>query len=118
VAAYFPPRGAPAAEVSGTIEPNTVREVLSQRQGEVTACWEQALQRRSGLFGGRTFRMRVGAGGQVDVAHVVANRSDREDEAEDYLLDRCVVAALRAARFPPVRGGGAEVAYSFSFEHR
>jgi hypothetical protein len=118
VAPYFPPRGGPAAEVSGTIEPLAVRDVLSERQGQVTACWEQALQRRSGLFGGRTFRLRVGAGGQVDLAHVVANRSDREDEAEDYLLDRCVAAAIRTARFPPVRGGGAEVAYSFAFERR
>lgn len=118
VAAYFPPRGGPAAEVSGTIEALAVRDVLSERQGQVTACWEQALQRRSGLFGGRTFRLRVGAGGQVDFAHVVANRSDREDEAEDYLLDRCVADAIRTARFPPVRGGGAEVAYSFAFERR
>jgi len=118
VSAYFPPRNAPMAEVAGTIEPLAVRDVLSERTGEVTACWEQALQRRSGLFGGRTFRLRVGAGGQVDYAHVVSNRSDREDEAEDYLLDRCVVDSLRTARFPPVRGGGAEVAYSFVFERR
>jgi len=118
VSAYFPPRNAPAAEVSGTIQPLAVRDVLSERTGQVTACWEEALQRRSGLFGGRTFRIRVGAGGQVDYAHVVANRSDRDDEAEDYLLDRCVAAALRTARFPPVRGGGAEVAYSFAFERR
>lgn len=118
VSAYFPPRNAPMAEVAGTIEPLAVRDVLSERMGQVTACWEQALQRRSGLFGGRTFRLRVGAGGQVDYAHVVANRSDREDEAEDYLLDRCVAGALRTVRFPPVRGGGAEVAYSFAFERR
>jgi hypothetical protein len=118
VSPYFPPRGAPSADVSGTIEPLAVSDVLSERLGPVTTCWEQALQRRSGLFGGRTFRLRVGAGGQVDFAHVVANRSDREDEAEDYLLDRCVAAALRTARFPLVRGGGAEVAYSFVFERR
>jgi len=118
VSAYFPPRNAPGAEVAGTIEPLAVRDVLSEKLGRVTTCWEEALQRRSGLFGGRTFRLRVGAGGQVDYAHVVANRSDREDEAEDYLLDRCVGAAISSARFPPVRGGGAEVAYSFVFERR
>jgi hypothetical protein len=118
VAAYFPPKNGPQAEVSGFVEPLAVREQLSSRQAQVTACWEAALGRRSGLFGGRTFRLRIGAGGQIDYAHVVANRSDREDEAEDYLLDRCVLQAISPVRFPPVRGGGAEVAYSFVFERR
>jgi len=118
VSAYFAPGTGPAADVAGTIEPAAARERLSQRRPQVTACWEKALQRRSALFGGRTFRMRVGEGGQVDFVHVVANRSDREDEAEDYLLDRCVIDALSGARFPPVPGGGAEVAYSLVFERR
>jgi hypothetical protein len=117
VAAYFAPRE--AAEVSGTLDPMVVRERMAENQPHVTGCWEAALLRRSGLFGARTFRMRVGATGEVSFAHVIANRSDRPDEAEDYLLDRCIAEGLGRVRFPPVaQGGGAEVAYSFIFARR
>lgn len=117
VAAYFAP--GEAADVSGTLEPMAVRERMAEQQASVAGCWEAALARRSGLFGARTFRMRIGTAGEVSFAHVIANRSDRADEAEDFLLDRCIAEGLSKVRFPPIaRGSGAEVAYSFIFARR
>lgn len=116
VSQYFPPRDVPV--VTGRLDPGVIRDRLSSRAGAVKACWEAALGRRSGLFGGRTFRVRVDASGAVAFSHVVANRSDQEDEAVDYLLDRCLAEAVASVRFPPVEGGGAELAYSWVFERR
>lgn len=114
VAAYFAPPDVPAGQV---LDPALAREALQLRGPQVAACWEAALARRAGLAGGRSLRLRVGPGGEVVFATVVANQSNASQEAADLLLDRCLVAAAVGARFPAM-GENADVIYSWVFAHR
>lgn len=116
VAHYFGPAGPPQPE--GTVDPMTAKERIATRQPAVAACWEEALARRAGLSGARTLRIRLTPDGGVAFAQVVANRSDRDEEAVDYLLDACLVGAISSLRLPPPGGGGGEFAYSWVFAHR
>lgn len=116
VAHYFGPPGPPSPE--GTVDPLTAKERISERQPAVSACWEAALARRAGLSGARTLRIRLTPDGAVAFTQVIANRSDRDEEAVDYLLDTCLVGAVSPLRLPPPGGGGGEFAYSWVFAHR
>ncbi len=115
VAAYFWPR---LGEPRGVLPPGQVKEALTARQPAISACWESALARRAGLFGGRSVRLRVGQDGTIQAAQVTANRSDAADEASDLLLDRCLVGALQGTRLTAPSGGDAELVYSWVFAHR
>jgi len=116
VAPYFGPPGPPQPE--GQIDPSAAKERITERQPAVSACWEAALVRRPELSGARTLRIRIGPDGAVVFGQIVANRSDREEEAADYLLDACLARAVASLHFPPPGGGGAEFAYSWVFAHR
>jgi hypothetical protein len=114
VRAYFAPGDVPAGS---PLDPAVAREALQLRGPQVAACWEAALARRAGLAGGRSLRLRVGPGGEVVFATVVANQSNSSQEAADLLFDRCLVAAAEGARFPAA-GVNADVIYSWVFAHR
>jgi hypothetical protein len=95
-----------------------VREAFQLQQDKVSACWESALVRRAGLSGGRSVRLRVAPSGEVVFGHVVSNQSNSEDEAVDFLLDKCLVEIARATRFPNASGGNADAIYSWVFARR
>lgn len=114
VAHYFP-----APELArGILDPGSVQPALLAIQADVAGCWERALRRRAGLHGGRSLRLRVAQEGTVAHAVVVPNASSALEDAADYLLDVCLVAAVGKARLPPPNGGPADVVYSWIFEHR
>lgn len=116
VAAYFPPKGATLD--AKLLDPERVRETMQLRRAEVAKCWDAALARRPGLAGGRTLRIRVGEDGRVQFATVMPNQSSAPTEASDYLLDRCLVEAIGAARFPNETGAPADTLYSWVFAAR
>lgn len=119
-------RGAPEAqgEVTGYFGPSTtpgpamdaqlVRQVIHGLQARVGVCWEAALTRRASLGGARTFRFSVDAHGEVRSAWVSAGLGDGPGAA-DYLLDQCLGATLKEARFP---GGPGEGVYTWVFASR
>ncbi len=116
VSAYFAPQGAvPQAPM---LDPQAVKDALQEKQAEVAKCWEAALARRAGLSGGRTVRIRIGANGSVEFAHVLANQSTSPEEAADFILDKCLVEAVKGARFQNATGGPADAMYSWVFAAR
>lgn len=112
VALYFAKPGLSEMPLPG----EAVHEGLAHGQAAVGACWEAALQRRAGLFGARSVRVAVDASGHVTSAQVVSNRSTSRDEAVDYLLDRCLVEAVRAVKFEA--SAPASFTYSWVFARR
>jgi hypothetical protein len=80
----------------------------------VSACWESALTRRPALGGGRSIRLRVSAAGAIEELVVVGNVSQSPRTASDYLLDQCLLGAVKSVRIP----GPGETAYSWVFAQR
>ena len=112
VAGYFLPAG-----LGTPLEPARVREAMAAAQPLVGQCWDQARQRRAGLAGGRTVRFRLDATGAVAHAAVAGNASNAPQTAADYLLDACLLRAVRqAVRIPGADGG--DSAYSWVFAER
>lgn len=116
VAFYFPAPADPPAR--GAVDTAAVQPAMLSAQPDVSACWERAVLRRASLHGGRSLRLRVAPDGSVAHATVVENESNAIEDAADYLLDQCLVAAVRKVKLPPPAGGAAEVTYSWVFEHR
>lgn len=110
VAHYFAPPSSPGR----LIDPHLVRETLRGAGPKVSACWDEALARRAGLGGGRTFRFQVNDAGQVTHAWVQGNLSEGP-VASDYLLDQCLARVLRGLHFP---GGPGEGVYTWVFAAR
>jgi hypothetical protein len=97
------------------IDPQRVHDALALTKPAVAACWETALNRRAGLNGGRTVRISIGEDGSVSQVSIAANASDARATAADYLLDQCLVQAVKGARFGP---GAGDTAYSWVFGDR
>jgi hypothetical protein len=105
---------APQAPVT-PIDPQRVHDALALAKPAIGACWEAALSRRAGLWGGRTVRISVGDDGAVMRVSIASNASDSHATAADYLLDQCLVQAVKSARFGP---GAGDTAYSWVFGDR
>ncbi len=101
VSFYFAPDTDPAAP----LDPQRVRETLREASPAVGACWNEALVRRAGLGGARTFRFRTDDEGQVTAAWVATSLGDGP-EASDWVLDRCLSQVLKRQRFAGTRGDG------------
>ena len=112
VSHYFGPTGGAAQ----ALDPVKVKEAISTSGPAVGACWEAAMLRRAGLSGGRSVRLRVDDAGAVTHVSVVGNVSADPATASDYLLDKCLVDAVRKAHFPPSAAGDA--VYSWVFAER
>lgn len=106
-----PPAGEVSAYVAPTqatgvaLDPLLVKDVVRLAGPKVGACWDAALARRTSIGGGRTFRFRVDDSGAVAAAWVAGTMSEG-GTAADYLLDRCLVDALKGLRFPAQAGDG------------
>ncbi len=116
VASYF---GFPGAPPSGSLPDAQVQQAMVQAKDAVASCWDSTLARRGGVAGARTLAIRVGPSGFVTGARIAPNASDLADEAVDYLLDQCLVAAVSPLLLGTPQGGAeAEVKYSWVFAHR
>ena len=100
VAMYF----SPPSSLGKALEPQAVREAMLSAKSRVAECWDSALVRRPGLGGARTFRFRVDDSGAVSHAWVVQGAEGVV--SADFILDRCLEAAIRSLHFPPVAGDG------------
>jgi hypothetical protein len=76
---------------------------LSGRAAQSRSCYEKALSTNATLTGTLTVGVKVGPGGQVCSARVVA------DGLHDPGVSNCVVARFQSATFPAPQGGCAEV---------
>ena len=76
---------------------------LSGRAGQSRSCYEKALSSNATLEGTLTIGVKVGPGGQVCSARVVA------DGLHDPGVSNCVVNRFMGASFPAPQGGCAEV---------
>ncbi len=102
VSMYF----APVTPSAGAaLDPAVVKDAIHLALPQVSACWDSALARRANLGGARAFRFRVGDDGTVKAAWVSAGL-DTGPVAADFLLDRCLRAALLTVHFPPLAGEG------------
>ncbi len=101
VSAYVPPSSSSGA----ALDPMVVKDVIRLAGPKVGVCWEAALDRRTTIGGGRTFRFKVDDTGSVTNAWVASTMSDGPTAA-DYLLDRCLAQVLTGLHFPPVAADG------------
>lgn len=97
------------------LDPQRVHDALAMVKPAVGACWEAALNRRAGIGGGRTVRIAVAEDGSVKHVAIANNATEARATAADYLLDRCLVEAVKQARFGP---GAGDTAYSWVFGDR
>jgi hypothetical protein len=110
VSFYFAPQ-----KTVAPLEPQRVHDAIALVKPRIGTCWENALNRHAGLSGGRTVRISVAEDGSVESVTIAANASDARASAADYLLDKCLVEAVRSARFGP---GAGDTAYSWVFGDR
>ncbi|MDX2008870.1 MAG: hypothetical protein SFW67_01690 [Myxococcaceae bacterium] len=101
VSVYF----APESESGPLLDPQLVRGTMRGASSQVSACWNEALVRRAGLGGARTFRFRTGDAGQVTHAWVASSLAEGP-VAADFVLDGCLARVVRGLRFPGGRGDG------------
>jgi hypothetical protein len=101
VAHYF----SPDSEPGPPMDPQLIRETMRGASGQVSACWNEALVRRAGLGGSRTFRFRTDDAGRVTIAWVASALAEGP-VAADYLLDACLARVVRGLRFVGARGDG------------
>jgi hypothetical protein len=80
-----------------------LQSALSGRAGQSRSCYEKALSSNATLEGTLTIGVKVGPGGQVCSARVVA------DGLHDPGVSNCVVNRFIASSFPAPQGGCAEV---------
>jgi hypothetical protein len=89
-------------ECTGTAT-GALTSALSGRAGQSRSCYEKALSSNATLEGTLTVGVKVGPGGQVCSARVVA------DGLHDPGVSNCVVNRFAGATFPAPQGGCAEV---------
>ena len=105
----------PKQPASSPLDPMRVSEAIKLQQQGVAQCWEQALIRRAGLGGGRTFRFRTDDTGALTAIWVAGNASEAPTAA-DYILDQCLGQVLKRTR---IAGAGAgEGLYTWVFAAR
>lgn len=107
---YFAPEG----DAKGVLEAQTVKETMRGLSGKIGGCWNETLNRRAGVGGSRTFRLRTDDNGVLVAAWVSSGLSDGVPIA-DALLDACIARTIAGARFPGTSGDGA---YTWTFALR
>lgn len=93
----------PCSQVCTGSPSAALQSALSGRAGQSRSCYEKALSSNATLEGTLTIGVKVGPGGQVCSARVVA------DGLHDPGVSNCVVNRFLGATFPAPQGGCAEV---------
>lgn len=97
----------------GSLDREVIRQGVRRGSSAVRACYQQALDRVGVIEGRLTVRFTIGETGAVRQALV----DDAQSEIDDPQLRRCLLAAVRALRFPAPEGGGIVlVSYPFEFD--
>lgn len=89
-----------------------LQSALSGKAGQSRSCYEKALSSNATLEGTLTVGVKVGPGGQVCSARVVA------DGLHDPGVSNCVVARFLSSTFPAPQGGCAEVNVPLRFKRK
>ena len=93
----------PCSQVCTGTASGALQSALFGRAGQSRSCYEKALSSNATLEGTLTVGVKVGPGGQVCSARVVA------DGLHDPGVSNCVVNRFLASSFPAPQGGCAEV---------
>jgi hypothetical protein len=98
----FVRRGGEAKVTSGEADPRGVSQVISDSMGLMKSCYDRELKRNPELKGRITLVITIKINGQV--GGVDADDNDLGDEVLG-----CIKARIQNLRFPPAKGGEAEV---------
>jgi TonB family protein len=97
----------------GQLSKDEILEVIGRHVAEIRYCYEEELERNRELAGRVVVHFVIEASGGVAGARIARST------ANSPALERCMLDAIRAWRFPPPRGGGGvEVNYPFVFKSR
>jgi hypothetical protein len=94
----------------GTLDEDAINRTLQPKLAEFSECFNK--HKKLGYVGGTiTLRYRVARDGSVKKLGYVSDLGS-------FAVERCVVAAARDVRFPPPKGGEAELEYPAAFRPR
>jgi len=97
--------------VTGGLDPEVIRRIVREHQGQVRYCYEQALIRSPGLTGKVTMRFVINGQGYVTQAGAA------EDQLHSPDVTACLKSRVQGWRFPEPKGGGiVVVTYPFVFK--
>lgn len=98
-----------APEVDGSLDGDAIAKVVRARLRSIQDCYEHELKRDSSLQGKIEIEFTIGGSGEVEDAHVSANKMG------SAAVGDCIVARVRRWRFPQPDGGRVTVNYPFIF---
>lgn len=96
----------------GTLDQDAIQAGLSPRLPRVTRCFDERLRRQPYLCGEVALRFRVARDGSIKQVGIARSTLG------SFEAERCILAAVRGARFERPRGGEAEFQYPLSFQGR
>ncbi len=94
----------------GEIDPKATDQTFERLQPQLLICFRQGQQRVEYLSGDVKFFVRVAPDGSIRWVYL------EETTMGDRDTERCMLDAIRAARWPQPKGGDAEVHKSFGFD--
>lgn len=99
------------AIIEGGLDPEQVEAVIQRNRGQLTYCYEKALQSKPNLSGRTAVDFVISPSGHVSVARV-SHTSTRSPQ-----VDACIVDKLRGLKFPKPKGNvSVKVNYPFLFK--
>jgi TonB family protein len=101
--------GGDQAKVSGFLSAEQINRVVRANQAAIKYCYENALQRQSGLQGAVHIHWRIALSGAVTTARV------EKSTLGNAKVEGCIVRQVKRWRFPQPDGGEVAVTYPFFF---
>lgn len=99
--------------LTGTLDPSQVRDALDNSLPRATRCYSSESRRKPYLGGEMQMKFRVNRDGSVKTVILTSS------SVGSLAMERCVLKALGATRFPrPMGGGEAEFNYPLTFPAR
>jgi hypothetical protein len=89
----------------GTVDPGAVTRAFKELQDKFVDCQKQGLERVEVLSGNVKFFLRIGEDGSARYAYF------EESDLGDRATEKCLLDAVRGARWPRPDGGDAEARY-------
>jgi TonB family protein len=101
--------GSKQAKVNGFLSAEQINRVVRANQAAIKYCYENALQRQSGLQGAVHIHWRIALSGAVTTARV------EKSTLGNAKVEGCIVRQVKRWRFPQPDGGEVAVTYPFFF---